>query len=105
MNSCHSSEKSEGAGLFVEGAPLVCSGCGAALCLRQQVLNLTVGSTDEMLCLVCLAADNETSPEELLGRLKEYVQSRECFKREWDRYEGRAFCPAPDSCYPDSCFP
>ncbi|MBC7996649.1 MAG: hypothetical protein IAF58_01825 [Leptolyngbya sp.] len=88
----------------VEGAPGVCSKCGQALCLRKQVFNLTVGNTDEMFCLKCLAEDSQRQPVEVLLTLKGYALKRECFSKEWHRYQSRAECPDPGGCHPDQCF-
>lgn len=96
--------KSNHSGKAVEGAPSVCSKCGLALCLRKQVCNLTVGNVDEMLCLKCLAEDSQRPPVDVLLTLKGYALKRECFSKEWRRYESRAECPDPGGCFPDQCF-
>jgi hypothetical protein len=89
---------------FVKDAPRHCQACGAALCLRKQVLNLALGNTDEMFCLVCLSQQSDESPDELLKSLMVYVKQRDCFNKEWRRYTGTEFCPDLKGCYPGICF-
>ncbi len=90
--------------LQVKDAPLLCFACKAPLCLRKQVINLSLGNTDEMLCLVCLSKENEQSPAEILESVTFYILRRECLVREWQRYETVAFCPDRCACFPDICF-
>jgi len=88
----------------VEGAPTECDECGAALCLRQQVINLALGNVDEMLCLKCLGKDNDQTPQTVLENVKDYVNRRECFRKEWKKYESVDSCPNRKGCYPTICF-
>ena|SRR5438309_11024131 len=90
---------------LVEGAPRHCLRCAKPLCLRKQVVNLALGITDEMCCLSCLAVDNDQSCEALLAKMIDYINTRECFAKEWQRYTGIEFCPDPDGCIPAVCFP
>lgn len=89
---------------WVADAPTGCSACSRPLCLRKQVINLALGNTDEMLCLECLAKENGRTPDELLQSMKSYALSRECFRKEWIRYENERWCPDPEGCYPALCF-
>src|SRR5207237_4471832 len=89
---------------LVEGAATACCQCGAALCLRKQVLNLAVGNDEKMLCLVCLSQESQQTPQELLAGMKLYIQGRDCFRKEWVRYLDVNFCPARESCFPGICF-
>ena len=84
--------------------PAFCSNCKQALCLRKQVMNLTVGNTDEMYCLVCLGKESDRKAVEVLLTLKGYAQSRDCFLKEWRRYESVEDCPDRQGCFPDQCF-
>lgn len=84
--------------------PAQCRRCQSALCLRQQVLNLALGEDSELLCLNCLAQDNDSEPQKLLKDVGAYVRGRECFAKEWDKYRDCGFCPSPATCYPDICF-
>jgi len=90
--------------LQVDGVPACCHNCGGALCLRKQVVNLALGNTDELLCLVCLGRDSERDPVDVLENIMGYIDSRDCFRKEWARYCDRTFCPDPAGCFPDTCF-
>jgi hypothetical protein len=94
----------DGCLMLIEGLPGQCLRCGRKLCLRQQVLNLALGVDDELLCLPCLAADNGKAPADLLASLGPYVQSRQCFYKEWRKYASEAACPDPLGCLPKTCF-
>jgi hypothetical protein len=89
---------------LVDGAPTDCSQCRQALCLRQQVINLALGNTDGMLCLGCLSRENEQTPADVLSRVKNYIQKRDCLAKEWARYSSQQFCPYPQTCVPGVCF-
>jgi hypothetical protein len=88
----------------IDGAPTDCSSCGKALCLRKQVVNLALDNTEEMYCLECLGKINGKGPLEILLATKSYILQRECFCRQWTKYENRSFCPEPLTCYIDECF-
>lgn len=87
-----------------EEMPAFCSRCKRALCLRKQVMNLTVGNTDEMFCLECLGEESDKKAVEVLLTLKGYALNRECFLKQWQRYKTVADCPDRDGCFPDQCF-
>ena len=88
----------------VKDVPQQCSQCSSPLCLRKQVVNLALGNTESMLCLRCLGKDADQSPGEILEGLMHYIQQRECFLKEWSRYESIEFCPDRNGCVPDICF-
>jgi hypothetical protein len=88
----------------VEGAPTECDSCGAPLCLRKQVINLALGNTDEMYCLVCLGEDNDQKPAQVLENIRQYVYRRECFRKEWLKYLSVEYCPDRKGCFPSVCF-
>ena len=89
---------------LIAGMPSACLGCGRPLCLRKQVINLALGNDEEMFCLDCLGNQNEKSGEGVLVGIKDYIKGRDCFRKEWIKYEGIADCPDPSGCYPHSCF-
>jgi hypothetical protein len=89
---------------LIEGAPTTCCHCGAKLCVRKQVVNLALGNPDEMQCLQCLANESETGEAEVLTSARGYVMSRECFRKEWNKYPDRKACPDPKGCIPGVCF-
>jgi len=89
---------------LVDGAPRACGKCGDSLCLRQQVINLALGLTDEMSCLPCLAKENSQAPAEVLDGIRDYILSRDCFAKEWKRYISVEYCPNQSGCVPSTCF-
>lgn len=82
----------------------LCKECGKSLCLRQTVVNYALGNDEDLYCLSCLGAQNQSSEVELVTNLREYILGRECFSKEWKKYPERAFCPCPMSCIIDVCF-
>jgi hypothetical protein len=105
MNDTTSEDSAETASeLLIKEAPLFCKSCGKPLCLRKQVLNLALGYTSEMHCLVCLSKMNETTEIDLLNTTKPYILSRKCFQKEWVKYLNVDFCPDKQGCYPETCF-
>ncbi len=90
--------------LLIEEAPVACARCGALLCLRKQVINLALGNDQAMHCLNCLGEEMGQAPEAVLKRLKDYVDGRDCFKKQWVKYETRDWCPDPSGCFPGDCF-
>jgi len=90
--------------LLIPGVPIYCCQCSAPLCLRKQVLNLALGETEKFLCLVCLADAHGQKPEELLQQMRDYVLSRDCFKKQWQYYLSVEYCPDPSGCLPEHCF-
>jgi|SRR6516162_2091578 hypothetical protein len=93
-----------GKDLLLEQAPKLCSKCGKAICLRKQVINLVLGNEEEMFCLVCLGADSGQEARQVLLTAKEYIKSRDCFKKEWIKYEDKSYCPDPKGCFLTDCF-
>jgi hypothetical protein len=89
---------------LIEGLEAICCRCQKSLCLRQQVLNLALGTDQGLMCLACLAADNGKERGQLLSELGPYVVSRECFMKEWSKYESEDACPDREGCLPKTCF-
>jgi hypothetical protein len=89
---------------MADDLPNKCTNCHAPLCKRKQVINLALGNTDTMMCLVCLGKENGKSPEAVLLEIKDYVLSRNCFRKPWSKYTCQNDCPNPDTCFPVSCF-
>jgi len=67
-------------------------------------MNLTVGNTDELFCLVCLGQESDRTAVEVLLTLKGYALARECFARQWRKYETVEMCPDRQGCFPEKCF-
>lgn len=88
----------------VEEKAFNCSQCGQKLCLRKQVINYALGHEEPLFCLKCLAVDADSSEAEILIGIRDYILGRQCFSKEWVKYQDRSFCPCPDNCIPDVCF-
>ncbi len=84
--------------------PTHCSGCQSPLCLRKQVVNMVLDNIQEMYCLECLGKINGKEPLEVLLSARSYIMRRECFRKEWIRYENKSQCPEPLTCFINDCF-
>ncbi|MBX9692141.1 MAG: hypothetical protein K2Z81_07140 [Cyanobacteria bacterium] len=89
---------------LLQDVPSSCIACQATLCLRQQVINLALGNVEELKCLSCLGQDSDQTGEAVLSSLKEYIDRRECFKKQWSLYIDEGNCPDPVGCFPRTCF-
>lgn len=69
-----------------------CDRCGQPLCERVQLMNLALNYEEEIYCLNCLAAEQGMSEPELAEFTKAYIQSRDCFKTPWDKFNAKP-CP------------
>ncbi len=83
---------------------LKCATCGQSLCTRKQTLNLALGILEEMKCLDCLAAIEQSSAPELLEGTIGYILGRDCFRKQWHNYTKIADCPDRVGCHPSVCF-
>ena len=90
---------------LVTDAPQQCQTCKAALCLRKQVVNLALGNVEVMYCLSCLASESQQVPQALLVDMMSYIDQRDCFKKEWQRYLSVDYCPDRENCFAAVCFP
>ncbi len=88
----------------VEGVATQCGNCGAALCIRKQVINLALGNAETLLCLTCLAQSEGETPASLILGMAGYIMGRDCFRKEWVRYQTVVDCPEPETCIPQTCF-
>jgi hypothetical protein len=71
-----------------------CDTCGASICERLQIMNLTLDYVDDLYCLDCLAKEQDLPPPEMAEFAKAYVHARECFKTPWDAFAPKAVqCP------------
>jgi hypothetical protein len=69
-----------------------CDQCGAPVCERVQLMNLALDYVEDLYCLQCLANEQGMPQPELAEFAKDYVQSRECFKTPWDKFNAST-CP------------
>ncbi len=83
---------------------MACFVCKRNLCLREQMINLSLGNLEIMYCLKCLGAKENKNPEEILAKIKKYIMARECFYKEWIKYTDISLCPKSESCFPATCF-
>lgn len=90
--------------IYIDDVARECSLCSSPLCLRQQVMNLSLGNLEAVKCLACITSESVDDAETVLGGLRHYIFKRACFKTQWDRYGDRNACPYPEECYPDACF-
>lgn len=67
-------------------------------------MNLALGYTEEFFSLKALAEKHGRSEEDIFELGNDYVQARDCFKKEWDKMQSREECPLPDACMIDQCF-
>jgi hypothetical protein len=65
---------------------------------------MALGNTDKIYCLPCLALRLDSKSEIILESMKDYINSRECFNKEWTKYKEESDCPEPKSCFPSQCF-
>ena len=84
--------------------PVVCCDCGVTLCIRQRTISLALGHDESAYCLHCLGKQSDVSGEQVLVNIKEYVMSRQCFRKEWIKYTDKTCCPQPSTCYLETCF-
>lgn len=67
-------------------------------------MNLALGYTEEQLCLQCLAKMHEQDINSMFDFIYGYVESRDCFKKEWIKMKDKKECPLPSSCVIERCF-
>lgn len=69
-----------------------CDQCGQPYCERVNVMNLTLGYTEEAYCLSCLGMRHHLDEPAMADFCWEYVQSRDCFKNPWMAFDA-SVCP------------
>lgn len=93
----------EGVGLLKE-LPSTCCTCGKPVCLRQQLMGMSLGYIDRSYCLACIAQETQRTPEDVLEAVIPYIRNRDCFSKPWFRYKDESYCPYPETCFPKECF-
>ena len=81
-----------------------CCKTGKPVCRRIFNMNLALGYSEEFYSLEALAEMHSRTKEEVFELGYDYVQARECFRKEWAKMKNREECPLPDDCMIDSCF-
>jgi len=67
-------------------------------------MSLALGYVEEQFCLNCLSGMHSQNMESMFDFVYGYVQSRDCFKKEWVKMKDRSECPLPKSCVIGKCF-
>ena len=81
-----------------------CVETGLPVCRRMFNMNLALGYSEEFYSLEALAKKHQMSMEEMFEFAYDYVQARECFRKEWRKMENRSECPLAEGCLIDKCF-
>lgn len=81
-----------------------CIKTGLPLCRRMFNMNLAFGYSEEFYSLKALAEMHQKSMEEIFEMGYEYVQARDCFKKEWIKMSSADECPLPNDCLLSECF-
>ena len=74
------------------------------ICRRMLNMNLALGHTEEFYSLKALAEKHTREPEDIFELAYDYVQARDCFKKEWDKMKTVEECPLQDECLSKKCF-
>ena len=85
--------------------PFPCPKCGHSVCRRAYTINLALGYAEEQVCLICLSKIHEQEVNDLYDFIFGYIQSRDCFKKEWIKMKTKEECPLPNECVIKKCFP
>jgi hypothetical protein len=81
-----------------------CASSSDPICRRVYNMNLALGYTEEFYSLATLAEMHDRSLEDMYDFAYEYIESRECFRKEWAKMTCKDECPLPDSCLVEKCF-
>ena len=81
-----------------------CSVTGLPVCRRMFNMNLALGYSEEFYSLKALAEKHGRSMEEMFEFAYDYVQARECFRKEWAKMISVDECPLPNDCLSQTCF-
>lgn len=67
-------------------------------------MNLALGYSEEFYSLKALAQKHNKNMEEMFEFAYDYVQGRDCFRKEWRKMKSASECPLPHECLIDTCF-
>ena len=67
-------------------------------------MSLALGYAEEQLCLNCLSKLHNQDMDSMFDFVYGYIQSRDCFKKEWVKMTEKTECPLPTSCVIKKCF-
>ncbi len=82
-----------------------CSQTGLPLCRRAFNINLALGYTEEFYALKVLAKMHNKSIEQMFEFAYDYIEARDCFKKEWAKMQSAVECPLAEDCAIKQCFP
>ncbi|MEW5821971.1 MAG: hypothetical protein AB1782_17385 [Cyanobacteriota bacterium] len=77
---------------------LQCSKCQGCICERVYIINIALGYLDNYLCLKCISENQSVKDSEIFENLCEYINSRPCFKADWQKIDPKG-CPKYPRCY------
>lgn len=81
-----------------------CSVNGLPICRRMLNMNLALGYAEEFYSLKALAQKHNKSMEDMFEFAYDYVESRDCFSKEWAKMTNADECPLPSECLINECF-
>ncbi len=67
-------------------------------------MNLALGYSEEFFSLKSLAEKHEMSMEEMFDFALDYIEARECFRKEWAKMLDPSECPLKEDCVVGKCF-
>ena len=71
-----------------------CKESGADICKRVWIMNLALGFDEEFSSLSVLSRQFNKTEEEIYDFVLPYIESRDCFKKEWDKLDPQDSCKA-----------
>ncbi len=74
------------------------------ICRRIFNINLALGYSEEFYSLQALAEMHNKTKEEMFEFGYDYVQARECFRKEWRKMTDPHECPLKEGCAIEICF-
>ena len=81
-----------------------CSVTGLPICRRMFNINLALGYAEEFYSLKALSEMHGQGMEEMFEFGLDYVEARECFRKEWAKMKGPDECPLKEDCAFELCF-
>ncbi len=81
-----------------------CKVTGLPVCRRMFNINLALGYSEEFYALKALAEMHAKSLDEMFDFALDYINARECFRKEWVKMKDPSECPLANDCLKDKCF-
>jgi len=81
-----------------------CAQTGLPVCQRAYVINLALGYDQDFYIPRVLANENQESLQDFFSSMKNYIFSRECFKKTWLKMDNPETCPLKKDCAFSLCF-